>query len=63
MLSDSLWNPQLHQLSGWLVSDNPVGEEAGWGGPGLVWLHVVNGCEAGWMSCQILENSVGGVFW
>ncbi|XP_070303404.1 cytochrome c oxidase subunit 5A, mitochondrial isoform X1 [Salvelinus sp. IW2-2015] len=26
---------------GWLVSDNPAGEEAGCGGPGLVRLHVV----------------------
>ncbi|XP_071011838.1 doublesex- and mab-3-related transcription factor 2b isoform X1 [Oncorhynchus clarkii lewisi] len=28
------------QLSGWLVSDDPAGEEAGCGGPGLAWLHV-----------------------
>ena len=28
-------NLQFHQLSGWLVSDNPTGEEARWGGPGL----------------------------
>ncbi len=27
------------------------GEDAGSGGPGLVWLHVVCGCEAGWMYC------------
>ena len=33
--------PQFHQLSGWLVSYNHVGEEAGCGGPGLAWLHVV----------------------
>ena len=31
---------QFHQLSGWLVSDDPAGEEAGCGGPGLSWLHV-----------------------
>ena len=41
-------NPQFHQLSGWLVSDHPASEEAGFGGPGLVWLHLVYGCEAGW---------------
>ncbi len=28
------------------------------GGPGLVWLHVVCGCEAGWMYCQILWNAL-----
>ena len=33
--------PQFHQLSGWLVSDDPAGEEAGCGGPGLALLHVV----------------------
>ena len=27
--------PQVHQFSGWLVSDNPAGEEVGCGGPGL----------------------------
>ena len=48
----------LHQLSEWLVSDDPAGEEAGWGGPGLTWLHVVCGCEAGWTYCQILENDI-----
>jgi hypothetical protein len=32
---------QFHQLSGWLVSDDPTGEEAGWVGPGPAWLHVV----------------------
>jgi hypothetical protein len=60
-VSDSLFrnslgcaNPQFHQLSGWLVSDNPAGEEAECGGSGLVWLHVVCGCEVGWMYCQIL---------
>ena len=40
------------QLSGWLVSDNPTGEEAGYGGPRLVWLDVVWGCEA------VLSNSL-----
>ncbi len=47
-------NRLLQQLSGWLVSDDLGGEDAGCGGPGLVWLHVVFGCEAGWMYCQIL---------
>ena len=27
-------------------SDDPAGEEAGCGGPGLAWLQVVCGCEA-----------------
>ncbi len=31
------------------VSDDLGGEDAGSGGPGLVWVHVVCGCEAGWM--------------
>ncbi len=31
-------NRLLQQLSGWLVSDDLVGEDAGCGGPGLVWL-------------------------
>ena len=35
-------------------SDDPEGEEAGCGGPGLAWLHVVCGCEAGWTYLQIL---------
>jgi hypothetical protein len=34
--------PQFHQLSGWLVSDDPAGEEARCGGPGLVWSAVVS---------------------
>ncbi len=44
-------NRLLQQLSGWLISDDLGGEDAGYGGPGLVWLHVVCGCEAGWMYC------------
>ncbi len=40
---------------GWLVSDDLGGEDAGCVGPGLVWLHMVCGCEAGWMS---LPNSL-----
>jgi hypothetical protein len=47
-------NPQFHQLSGWLVSDYPAGEEAGCGGPGLTGLHLICGCVAGWTYCQIL---------
>ncbi len=46
-------NRLLQQLSGWLVSDDLGGEDAGCGGPGLVWLHVVCDCEAGWVYCQI----------
>ncbi len=38
--------------SWWLVSDDLGGEDAG--GPGLVWLHVVCSCKAGWMYGQIL---------
>ncbi len=34
--------------------DDLGGEDAGSGGPGLVWLHVVCSCEAGWTYCQIL---------
>ncbi len=45
---------QTEQLSGWLDSDDLGGEDAGCGGPGLVWLHVVCGCEAGWVYFQIL---------
>jgi hypothetical protein len=32
-----------------LVSEDPAGEEARYGGPGLTWLHMVCGCKAGWM--------------
>ena len=46
-----------------LISDDPAGEEAGCGGPGLEWLHLVSGCEAGWTYCQILENNVLGGLW
>ncbi len=42
----SYTNRLLQQLSGWLVSDDLGGEDAGCGGPGLVWLHLVCGCEA-----------------
>ncbi len=31
--------------------------------PGLVWLHVVCSCEAGWMYCQILWNAFGDGLW
>ena len=53
---------QFHQLSGWLVSDDPAGEEAGCGGPGLAWLHVFWGCEACWKYCQILKNNIEVVY-
>ncbi len=56
-LLQQLW--QNHDQSGWLVSDDLGGEDAGCGGPGLVWLHMVCGCEAGRMSCQILWNAFG----
>ena len=45
--------PQFHQLPWGLVSDDPAGEEAGCGGPGLAWLQMVCGCEAGWTYCLI----------
>ncbi len=44
-------NRLLQQLSGWLDSEYFGGEDAGCGGPGMVWLHMVCGCEAGWMYC------------
>ncbi len=56
-------NRLLQQLSGWLVSDDLGGENAGCGGPWLVWLHVVCSCEAGWMYCQILWNAFGDGLW
>ncbi len=56
-------NRLLQYLSGWLVSDDLRGEDAGCGGPGLVWLHVVCGCEAGWMYSEILWNAFGDGFW
>ena len=49
---------QFLQLSGWLVSEDPAGEEDRCGGPGLAWLHVVCGCEAGWTYCQILRQQL-----
>ncbi len=56
-------NRLLQQLSGWLVSDDLGGEDAGCGGPGLVWLHVICSCEAGWMYCQILWSAFGDGLW
>ena len=47
-------NPQFNQLSGWLVSHDPAGEEAGRGGLGLAWLHLVCSCDAVWTYYQIL---------
>ncbi len=52
-----------NQLFQQLSSDDLGGEDAGCGGPGLVWLHVVCGCEAGWMYCQILWNAFGDGLW
>ena len=48
--------PQFHQWSGWLVSDDPADEEAGCGCPGLAWLHIVCGCEAGWTIARSLKT-------
>jgi hypothetical protein len=31
--------PRFHQLSGWLFSEDPTGEESGYGGHWLAWLH------------------------
>ncbi len=47
----------------WLISDDLGGEDAGCGGPGLVKLLVVCGCEAGCMYCQILWNAFGDGLW
>ncbi len=38
-----------------MVSDDLGGEDAGCGGPGLVWLQVVCGCEAGWLLPNYLK--------
>ncbi len=56
-------NRLLQKLSGWLVSEELGGEDAGCGGPRLVWQYVVCGCEAGWMYCQILWNAFGDGLW
>ena len=45
-------NPQFHQLSGWLVSDDPADVEVRCGCPGLAWLHVVSGCDASQLDVQ-----------
>ncbi|XP_063289904.1 interferon-induced protein with tetratricopeptide repeats 1B-like [Pelobates fuscus] len=39
--------------------DELEGEDVGCGGTGLVWLHVVCGCDKCWMFCQILLNAFG----
>ncbi len=56
-------NRLLQQLPGWLVSDDLGGEDVGCGGAGLVWLHLVCGCEASWMYWQILWNAFGDGLW
>ncbi len=56
-------NRLLQQLSGWLVSDELGGEDAGCGGSGLVWLYVVCGCDAGCMYFKILWNAFGDGLW
>ncbi len=58
-----LWKPIVAAAVRVAVSDNLGGEDTGCGGPGLVWLHVVCGCEAGWMYCQILWNACGDCLW
>lgn len=42
-------------------SGSSRGEHAG-GGPGLVWLHTVCGCAAGWIYFQILRNAFETVY-
>ncbi len=54
---------QIWVLSRWLVSDDFGGKDVGCGGPGLVWLHVVCGCEAGWMYCHIIWKAFGDGLW
>ena len=54
----SCTNPQFHQLSEWLVSDDPTGEEAGCGGPGLAWLNVVCGCDANWRTAKFSKTTL-----
>lgn len=49
---------QLHQLSGWLVSDSHAGVETRCCGRGPVWLHMVCSCEAGLMYSQILWKDI-----
>jgi hypothetical protein len=58
-----LCKPTCYSAVQVLVSDDVAGEEAGCGGPGLAWLHVVCVCEAGWMFCQILKNDVEYGLW
>ncbi len=48
-------NRLLQQLSGWLVSDDLGGEDAGSEGSGLVWLHVVCGYEAVGCTAKLSE--------
>ncbi len=65
-VSDSLYRNSLVMQTGWsgcLVSDDLGDEDAGCGGPGLVWIHVVCGCEAGWMYCRILWNAFRDSLW
>ncbi len=62
MVSDSLCRNSLVMQTDccsscpgdWSLGHDLGGEDAGCGVPGLVWLHVVCSCEAGWMYCQIL---------
>ena len=54
--------PQIHQLSGWLVSDNAAGEEARCGGPGLEWLHVVYDCEPVLHNAKFSKMTLEGAY-
>lgn len=54
-------HPLFKHLYGWLVSDDLGRDHAGCGGPWLVWIDMVCGCEAVWTCCQIL--SFGDSLW
>ncbi len=61
--AEILWlcKPVVAAAVRWLVSDDHGGEDAGCEGPGLVWLHTVCGCEAGWL--DVLPNSLKRLWW
>lgn len=48
----------LHQPSRWLVSEQHVGKEVRWEGPGLLWLHV-----GLWGRLDVLPNSLKHQRW
>ncbi len=51
-------NRLLQQLSGWLVSDNLGSEDAGCGGPRLLWLHEVCSYDGLCIMLDIMPNSL-----